>query len=140
MDTNLQKLWAAVRKDPLNLELLEKYVFAVRRRSPRYLTEDEIRDATGPIYFHEEEYENVIYRPPDWPIETAEEVEQEGWSTGEHLYAYAAVRTVPDDHEIETLWIAMKRLVSCPILTENEARIIHPALFGYLDQVNRGEV
>ena len=65
--------------------------------------------------------------------------EHSDMADGPEIYCYAPVGT-SDNSDVETMFVMVSLLETMPEITEQEARAIHPALFDYLDAINRGEL
>jgi hypothetical protein len=92
---------------------------------------------------------NVIYIPQEWCDMWSYAdghtggldwtPEQDDMAEGPEIYCYAP-STTADNSEVETLFVLVSTLETLPEITEQQARLIHPALFAYLDAINRGQL
>lgn len=111
--------------------------------APNTMSVDEIVEALTngdrDLYFDhwESGARNVIYIPPGWDINLADEFPDEDQEN--EAYGYYATRLVDNDDQIETGWLNLDRLALRSVVSEREAREIHPALFEHLEKINRGE-
>lgn len=83
---------------------------------------------------------NVILIPSGWDIQLADDENPDFPDEPvNEAYGYMATRFVSNDDEIETQWVNLDDLARCSVVSEAEARKIHPALFEHLEKVSRGE-